>query len=166
MHRDLPNTTLLCIAENPGYARDILFSAWAMKKKYGLLLLYAVSYESTTVVDGLLASDQIDVNFQNERGKCALWCVAFSGCTQIVKRLLQRDDVQVNVADYEHRVTPLGVVIVKGYKQIMLHLLKSRRADVNAWDQQRRTPIFYAISRDDWRMVEVLLGEKNLDLSC
>jgi hypothetical protein len=72
MHCDLPDATLLCIAKNLGYAHDVLFSGWATKKKYGLLLLHAVSYKLTTVVDGLLASDQIDVNFQNKRGKCAL----------------------------------------------------------------------------------------------
>jgi ankyrin repeat protein len=72
MHRDLSDTKETC----------------------GLLLLYAACYGSTTVVDGLLARDQTDINFQNERGQCALWCAAFSGHKQIVKRLLQRDDVK------------------------------------------------------------------------
>lgn len=143
MHRDLSDTKETC----------------------GLLLLHAACYGSTTVVDGLLA-DEVDVNFQNKRGQCALWCAAFSGHTQIVEKLLQRDDIQVNAADHEHHVTPLGVSVVKGHERIMQLLLKSRRVDVNARDRLKRTPIFYAISRDDRSMVDVLLGEKDLDLSC
>ncbi|KAF4237524.1 hypothetical protein CNMCM8980_002427 [Aspergillus fumigatiaffinis] len=165
MHRDLPDATRLCIAKNLGQTSDVLSSAQATKETYGQLLLDAVFHGSTTAVDGLLA-DKVDVNFQNERGQCALWCAAFSGHTQIVKQLLQRGDIQVNAADHEHGVTPLGVAVVQGHERIMQHLLKSRRAYVNARDRLRRTPIFYAISRDDRRMVEVLLREKDLDLSC
>jgi ankyrin repeat protein len=166
MHRGLPDATLLCIAENLRNGCEILSSAQATKETCGLFLLCAVSYGSTTAVDSLLARDQTDVNFQNERGQCALWCAALTGHTQIVKQLLQRDDVQVNAADHEHGVTPLGVAVVQGHERIMQRLLESRRADVNAQDRLRRTPIFYAISRDDRRMVDVLLGEKDLDLSC
>jgi ankyrin repeat protein len=166
MHRELPDAMLLCIAENPGYARDILSSAQATKETCGWLLLHAVSYESITVVDGLLASDQIDVNFQNERGQCALWWAAYCGYTDIVERLLQRDDVEVDNPDREDCLTPLGVAVLQGHERIVQHLLNTRRVDVNARNRERRTPIFNAVERGRKRIMELLLGEKDLDLSC
>ncbi|GIJ92774.1 hypothetical protein Asppvi_002052 [Aspergillus pseudoviridinutans] len=129
-------------------------------------LIYAVFHGSTTVAHILLANRHIDVNFQNKRGQCALWWAARRGGTDIVERLLQRDDVQVDNRDLKDRLTPLGVAVLKGHERIARHLLNTGRVDVNARNRQRRTPIFHALSRDDRTITEMLLADESVDLSC
>ncbi|GFF62823.1 ankyrin repeat protein [Aspergillus udagawae] len=90
----------------------------------------AVSH-ATAVVDGFLDNRHIEVNFRNERGQCVLWCAALSGMHE---RSLQCDDTQVNIADREHRLTPLGAAVVKGHKNIMQRLFKTHRVVINGQD--------------------------------
>ncbi|KAF4233510.1 hypothetical protein CNMCM8980_010241 [Aspergillus fumigatiaffinis] len=212
---DLPNETLLSIAQSLDGARDISSFARVTKRTYRLLLstlynfniqrqdasalhwaakngrplmvekmldqylfdvnaiylsntplVYAVKHGSTMVVDVLLARRHINVNFQNKRGECALWWAAYLGHTEILERLLQRDDVEVDTADRENGLTPLSVAFMGGHEGIVQHLLGTRRVNVNASDQRGRPLIFHAICRDDRRMLEILLGDWNLDMSC
>ncbi|KAH1711770.1 hypothetical protein KXX40_008812, partial [Aspergillus fumigatus] len=129
-------------------------------------LVYAVIHGSTVVVDVLLARRHINVNFQNKKGECALWWAAYLGHTDILERLLQRDDIEVDTADQENGLTPLSVAVMRRHEGIVQHLLGTRRVNVNARDKRGRPLIFHAISRDDRRMLEILLGDRNLDMSC
>ncbi|KAH2484067.1 hypothetical protein KXV28_003703 [Aspergillus fumigatus] len=197
---DLPNETLLSIAQSLDGARDISSFARVTKRTYRLLLstlynfngrplmvekmldqylfdvnaiylsntplVYAVIHGSTVVVDVLLARRHINVNFQNKKGECALWWAAYLGHTDILERLLQRDDIEVDTADQENGLTPLSVAVMRRHEGIVQHLLGTRRVNVNARDKRGRPLIFHAISRDDRRMLEILLGDRNLDMSC
>ncbi|GIJ84937.1 hypothetical protein Asppvi_003792 [Aspergillus pseudoviridinutans] len=130
-------------------------------------LICAVLHKFTAVVDVLLADPEVDVNFQNKSGYCALWWAAFKGCTHIVQQLLKRDDIQVNLADREDRRTPLSVAVMQGHLEIVQdHLLKSKQVDVNTRDRNNHTPIFHALARQDRKMTGILLGNEKLDLSC
>jgi hypothetical protein len=55
------------------------------------------------------------VNFQNRQtGTMPLWCAALHVFTGIVKDLLQRPDVQVDVSETEDRLTPLAASVAMG----------------------------------------------------
>jgi ankyrin repeat protein len=51
-------------------------------------LVYAAIHGSELIIKILLTMPQISVNFQNEQGQCALWCIALQGFTKIIKDLL------------------------------------------------------------------------------
>jgi ankyrin repeat protein len=51
-------------------------------------LVYAVIHGLELIIKILLTMPQISVNFQNEQGQCALWCIALQGYIKIIKDLL------------------------------------------------------------------------------
>jgi serine/threonine-protein phosphatase 6 regulatory ankyrin repeat subunit B len=219
---NLPNETLLLIAESLSRACDIFSFALVTRRTYFLLLptlykfnieqenasalswaaqrgrslmaktmlqryqydvntvyrsntplIHAVSHRQTgskAVVEVLLVNYHINVNFQNERGQCALWWAAYRGYTDIVEQLLQRDDIQVDNPDRENHLTPLGVATVKGHDQVVQRLLRTRRVDVNKQDRNGQTLILSAVERGHKRrhrrIIEMLVKDGEVDLSC
>jgi ankyrin repeat protein len=55
--------------------------------------------------------------------------------------------------------------VVKGRAPIVRRLIQTGQANVNAPDRERRTLIFYAITRQDAAILEILLSDDRLDLS-
>nr|XP_001402132.2 hypothetical protein ANI_1_2064184 [Aspergillus niger CBS 513.88] len=188
---DLPNEILLCIAESFDLSRDILASAlcWAAQRDHSLLaerlvreyhgnvnavhdgntpLLYAASDGSIKVVDALLASRQIQVNWRNTKGHSALWRAARYGYTDIVKRLLKQDNIKVNIADRTQGTTPLAVAVIQGHAKTVESLLTARRIKVNIRDRRGWTPVFHALSRaisyGDRSILEMILTRPDVDL--
>ncbi|PYH67112.1 ankyrin repeat domain-containing protein [Aspergillus vadensis CBS 113365] len=188
---DLPNEILLCIAESFDLSRDILASAlcWAAQHDHSPLaerlvreyhanvnavhdgntpLLYAASDGSIKVVDALLASRQIQVNWRNAKGHSALWRAARYGYTDIVKRLLKQDNIKLNIADRTQGTTPLAVAVIRGHAETVESLLTIRRVNVNIRDRRGWTPVFHALSRaisyGDRSILEMILTRPNADL--
>ncbi|GFF57805.1 hypothetical protein IFM51744_09338 [Aspergillus udagawae] len=135
-------------------------------------LVNAVIHGSTRVVRVLLARPNIDVNFRNERGRCALWWAAYLGHTDILQLLLGCDDIEVDIAGRfgvvgrENFLTPLSMAVTEGHGQIVQHLLETRRVNVNASDQHGRPLILHVISTKDRKMMEILFRDENLNVSC
>ncbi|GLA21818.1 hypothetical protein AnigIFM62618_001667, partial [Aspergillus niger] len=103
-------------------------------------LLYAASDGSIKVVDALLASRQIQVNWRNAKGHSALWRAARYGYTDIVKRLLKQDNIKLNIADRTQGTTPLAVAVIRGHAETVESLLTIRRVNVNKRDRRGWTP--------------------------
>jgi ankyrin repeat protein len=127
--------------------------------------MYAAIHGSESIVKALLAIPQVSVNFQNERGQCALWCPALQGFTEIVEDLLQRPDIRVDLPERKRGLTPLAAAVAMGRATIVKRLIQTGRANVNAPDRGRCTPIFLAIARQDSAILEILLADDRLDLS-
>ncbi|KAI3034865.1 hypothetical protein CBS76997_10987 [Aspergillus niger] len=131
-------------------------------------LLYAASNGSIRVVDALLASQQTQINWRNAEGQSALWCAAWYGYIDIVKRLLQQHHIQVNIADRTRGTTPLAVAVIRGHAETVESLLTIRRVNVNIRDRRGWTPVFHALSRaisyGDRSILEMILTRPNADL--
>jgi ankyrin repeat protein len=78
---------------------------------------------------------------------------------------LQRPDIQVDLADTEYGVTPPAAVVAEGRVLIVEQLIQTGRADANAPNPWRRTPIFHAVFRQNSAILEILLADDRLDLS-
>lgn len=132
-------------------------------------LMYAALNGSAAIVKVLLSSPQICVNMRNRNGECALWCAALGGHENVVGILLQRDDIQVNAADLEHGVTPLGMAVIKGHAGVVRSLLAIERINVNSEDRHGQTPVFHALSRAivtlDPNILTMILAKDGADLS-
>ncbi|KAI2861456.1 hypothetical protein CBS76997_10186 [Aspergillus niger] len=131
-------------------------------------LLYAASNGSIKVVDALLSSRQIQVNWRNTKGHSALWRAARYGHTDIVKRLLKQDNIKVNIADRTRGITPLAVAAIQGHAKTVECLLAARRIKLNIRDGRGWAPVFHALSRaisyGDRSILEMILTRKNADL--
>ncbi|GLA44586.1 hypothetical protein AnigIFM63309_004207, partial [Aspergillus niger] len=109
-------------------------------------LFYAASNGSSAVVDVLLASRQIQINWRNAKGQSALWCAAWCGYTDI-------------------GTTPLAVAAIQGHAETVESLLAARRIKINIRDRRGWTPVFHALSRaisyGDRSILEMILTRPN-----
>lgn len=132
-------------------------------------LISAASNGSTAIVDVLLSSRQIRVNMRNLNGETALWCAAWGGHGDVVARLLQRDDIDVNIAAGKLKVTPLALAVKKGHAEIVRCLLTIEGVNVNSEDRYSQTPVFHALSRaietSDREILKMVLAKEDADLS-
>lgn len=132
-------------------------------------LIYAALNGSAAIVDVLLSSRQICVNMRNRKGQCALWCAASRGHEDAVGILLPQDGIQVNAADLERKVTPLGMAVKRGHAGVVRSLLAVEQINVNRKDRRGRTPVFHAlfhaIKKSDLDILMMILAKEVTDLS-
>ncbi|RHZ57995.1 uncharacterized protein CDV56_104774 [Aspergillus thermomutatus] len=69
-------------------------------------------------------------------------------------------------SDYDERWRNFGLMWRRGGASIVQRLIKTGRVNVNAGDRWGRTPIFHAISYQNRQILEILLEDDSLDLSC
>jgi hypothetical protein len=125
-------------------------------------LVHATIHGSESTVKIRLSNPRILVNFQNEQGQCALCCrnslklLRIYCSVPISKRSSRRENMAP--PHWPAAVAKRRAIIVK-------RLIQTGRADVNAPDGWRRTPIFHAISRQDSAIIEILLADDRLDLA-
>jgi ankyrin repeat protein len=127
--------------------------------------VYAAIHGSESIIKALLTIPQVLVNFQNEQGQCALWCAVLQGFTRVMEDLLQRPNIQVDLPKRKCGLTPLAAAVAIGRATIVKQLIQTGRADVNAPDQGRCTPIFLAITRHNSAILKILLEDYRLNLS-
>lgn len=115
------------------------------KLKSSTALLVAAAFGSESVIDLLLAREDIDVNARNAHGETALWHAAYAGRMCAVAKLLQRRDLDIDVPDTFFGMTPFALAVAHGHSDVAKILLNSGRADINARDNQGRTPLHHAV---------------------
>eukprot|EP00742_Colponemidia_sp_Colp-10_P010091 GILJ01011056.1.p1 GENE.GILJ01011056.1~~GILJ01011056.1.p1 ORF type:complete len:297 (+),score=43.57 GILJ01011056.1:72-893(+) len=88
----------------------------------------------------LLLDAKADVNIKNFNEETPLHWAAFWNQSAIVKTLLQRPNVQVNIPSKEERHTPLHNAVLQLNHQIAAELIQAQ-ADVNMQDIHGNTPL-------------------------
>jgi ankyrin repeat protein len=62
-------------------------------------------------MDLLLTQEDIDVNTRNMHGETALWHAAYAGRGSAVARLLQQNDLEIDVPDTFHGIAPFALAV-------------------------------------------------------
>lgn len=131
-----------CIEEN---AQDALICAAEMGQDEILKILLRTGY--------------VHVNETDCYGRRALSVAIEGGHKETLKLLLTRanDPVDVNVKDSDGR-SPLMVAVTGKAQGIVKDLLTMCKIDVNTKDDNEWTPLCWALSRGDKRMIALLLA--------
>ncbi|KAF7166682.1 hypothetical protein CNMCM6106_002398 [Aspergillus hiratsukae] len=135
----------------------------AIFKSYTPLMI-AVAFGSGSVVDLLLAQEDLDVNARNPNGETALWWAAYTGHRQAVVKLLQRKDVRIDDADNLHEMTPFAAAVANGHVEASQDLLATGKVKWNAQDKNRRTPLHHAIASCNQQVAALLLFSREVDI--
>lgn len=99
------------------------------------------------IVNLLLARKDTDVNVPNRLGRSPLLCVVCKGLVNMVDILLDRTDIQVELADAGDGRTPLTQACLDGGGNIVTTLLHRGNARVDSRDLLGRTPLIIAASQ-------------------
>lgn len=122
----------------------------------------AIRGESSVAV-GLLRNEEFDVNHRYSLdNKTALMLISTRTLSpDILKALLERDDVEVNDRDINGK-TALIWAVQRGRKDIVSALVNDSRTDVNAADQHGATPLMYASASGKLDIIELLLQRQDI----
>lgn len=142
------------------------------KEPYGLTpLTRAAANGHATLVGALLAGHRgyfgkLDLNYKDPRGLTALfWAVAL-GHEDVVRILVEVDDIEIHCVDNKGRI-PLVVAADEGHWDIVKLLLRKSNKNGNQ-DKgglvEGRTLLSYALRNDHVGLVNLLMDAENYDL--
>ncbi|KAF7585752.1 hypothetical protein BBP40_010167 [Aspergillus hancockii] len=127
-------------------------------------LINATMSGSVSIVELLLRSQNISIDYRDLDGRTALWYAASHGHATIADRLLQARPAGAGYPDTKNGWTPLIVAIIKGHEKIVNSLVKANCNIINIRDHNRQTPIFHAIRRQWTGAVNHLLSQQGINL--
>ena len=120
-------------------------------------LIYASNYDDPKTLSKLLSLNKLAVNIPDNSGNTPLIYSAQKGLLNNVKTLLAAGAK----ADYRSPVTgvsALAAASAEGHMEVIRQLVKVGKADVNLRDLAGRTPIFYAVERNQPQALQLLLS--------
>lgn len=120
-------------------------------------LLYAVRRDRKTLVELLLARDDVNPNSPGKRDPhlTSLMFACTYGYVDIVESLLQHPSIAINDSD-RSGITPLMLAVKRGHKSIAASLL-AKGAEMELKDTSGETALFYAVKYWGTSMIELLL---------
>ncbi|KAF4975350.1 hypothetical protein FZEAL_7848 [Fusarium zealandicum] len=111
----------------------------------------------------LLLQNGCNVNIQTFRGQTALHLAAEIGDCDIAASLLSRPDILLDIAD-DYGATPASVAAYQGEVGVM-RLLSAAGADLEARNNENRTPLSLAAVWQSESVVELLLTTEGVDVN-
>lgn len=112
---------------------------------------------------------EININFiyyeKEFRNFTPLHYASFLGNLEIVKFLIEQDNIDINCKDIE-LWTPLHWAIHRGHAEIVKLLLKHKKIDINAKTNNLRTPLHNAMKELNLEIIKLLLSADNIEINC
>ena len=158
---DAYGRTALGIAARVGNVNilKMLLNRPYINPNHGIALLHAASKGHREIAERLLVAPGINVNVTDRQGNTALGFAARSGSTGIVRILLNRMDVDVN----------LGIALLqaaaKGHEEIVRDLLEVPGCNVNLVDRVGISALGIAAGIGNLGMVEMLLSRVDINVN-
>ncbi|ROV96459.1 hypothetical protein VSDG_05492 [Cytospora chrysosperma] len=102
----------------------------------------------------------LNVNTQDELGRCALHWAAAQGKTECARQLMNHPETDRLLQDQDGR-TPLHEAAIKGYDHIVSMLLEHNdvQNSINTGDKRHRTALHWATENSNRNTVRLLLDE-------
>lgn len=165
---DLLNTILyLCENNQPKKISTVLDTITNIKtEELSLYMFKAIEMNNSTIFDILLnyskKNNKCIINKQNSKGETLLYKAVFNNNLHIVKRLLNENDIDVNIKTYDKGFTPLLLAIYFRYHKILKLLLGQDNIDVNIRDVNNHTPIILACWSNNKTAIKLLTKRNDL----
>jgi len=131
----------------------------------GFTGLHAVAFLGIVgIVPAVLEMKEWDVNAADCMGKTALTWATRRGKGEVVKVLLEREDIDPNVADIQDGRTPLTLAAENGHVGLVKILLERQDTNPNTADTKYgRTPLSWATWRGHEKVAKMLLEREDID---
>ncbi len=111
----------------------------------------------------LLGRTYVDINIYNGIAT-PLCAAAYNGQTGIVRELLSRPGIDVNLAQ-QFAATPLYLAAQQGYPKVVKLLLDTRGIKVNLATTWETTPLYIAVQKGHTEVIKLLLGACDIDVN-
>jgi len=114
------------------------------------------------IVTAILKIKDWDINATDSIGSTALTWAAIRGHEEVVKVLLDREDINPNQAGTNSGRTPLSWAAESGYEGVVKMLLERGDVNPNQADTYGRTPLSWAARRGHEGVVKTLLERRGV----
>ncbi|KAI2490607.1 serine/threonine kinase [Fragilaria crotonensis] len=112
-----------------------------------------------------LLLDGANVNAQDSYGATALYIASQNGHLEVVRELLQHDNVDVNLQCTDDGATALYMASQQGHLEVVRELLQHDNVDVNLQCTSGATALYTAIQNGHVEVVRKLLQIDNVDVN-
>lgn len=120
-------------------------------------LIYAANFDDAKTLQDLVALDKTSLNLPDNTGNTALIYASQKGFINNVKVLLGAG-ANINYRNPTTGLSALSAAAAEGNLPLIKLLVKNGKADVNLPDIAGRTPIFYAVEKDQVEALRLLLS--------
>lgn len=135
-----------------------------MKKDFGGESLHqALCRNFITLLELLLADEEIDINTKNGTGALLHIAIWHTKSIKLVLLLLSYGKIEVNAKDVYNN-TPL-IFAVNENSPELVRILLDNKADINAKNLNGQTPLYIAVVRGYKDIVKLLLAHNEIDVN-
>lgn len=154
---------------NVNLIKDILYNSPidvnATVDGYSNLLIHALYSEKKAVARLLLQHPDYDINLQTPKDKyTALMHSSKWGLTDIVQKMLQNPQINVNIQDSKNE-TALHLACYTQKTDVVELLLQHPNIDVNIKNYNNETALYFACDKGNIDIVELLLENPSIDVN-
>lgn len=136
---------------------DITTTENVLNNKGYSILHYAIKKKLIKIVNILLNNANVDINLTTSIGESALHIACNYESTEIIKMLLTSNkQINIDMQDYEHHITPL-MYLISLHNIKLIKLLLSYNADIHKQNIYGNTALHLAIIEDNIEIVNVLI---------
>lgn len=111
------------------------------------------------IVDLLLSHPKTNPNAADFVGRTVLFAATFNNTVDIVKRLLDKPNIEVSLGEKTMGISPLHLAAYLKLDQIS-EMLIANNAEIDAQDHNGETPLVYAASSNAYHVAKQLLEKK------
>ena len=129
-------------------------------------LLSAAKSGDLETVKSALKCQKSDVNHSDNGGRTPLYMASWKGHGEVVRKLLEEPDIDVNSAEKNVGATALYIASAVGQEEVVEHLVGHPKIEVNKWlFTTEMTPLWKASENGHAGVVRLLLGHPKLDIN-
>jgi hypothetical protein len=166
-----PKMTLVLILTESRYTPRLIKQAIIVEsenlvrpEQYVYAAFLATINGDITTVKALLEIGKVDPCSQDDLGFTILTYAAIYDHKDIVKLLINNDDVDINMADRDSR-TPLMHAAINGKDDVAKLLISKDQIEINCRDKRGCTPLIWATIKGHRNVAEVLLNSGKIDVT-
>jgi len=115
------------------------------------------------IFSAVLVMKEWDINAEDCMGMTALAWASVKGHEEVVKALLERDDVNPNQVDTHSGRTPLSRAAENGHEGVVKILLEGNDVHTTTPDKQNETPLSLALSNGHHEVARILRERDNVN---
>ena len=166
--KGLRKTAELCISSGAKLPLD--YQGNPQPGLHYLLLKTATQNGHVDIARQLLEWDSGDKDYRPHEHtmlsflKTPLAAAAFHGNMILARLLLEKDDIDCNLADSWYSYTPLHLAVMGGHSEMVELLLQQHNIKPDELDVNRRTPLSWAAEKGQLKTVRLLLARSDVNV--
>jgi ankyrin repeat protein len=129
----------------------------------GYNALHLAIFNKSIDICKLIINNIVNINDKSYNGETVLHLACSMNLIEIINLLLENENIDINIQDYEYEFTAMHYLIMFGYNDIMKKIITRKEYNPNIQDVYGNTVLHYAIIENNHNAYELLITLKNMN---